>query len=105
MPVYEYECAACGPFTAFRSMADYAKPCPCEACGTEAPRAFLTAPAFASMDATKRKSIAVNERAAHAPRRSQGHGPGCGCCAPKPASRAPAAAKTFPGARPWMISH
>ena len=106
MPVYEYECAQCGPFSTFRPMADYALPCPCDLCGTPAPRAYLTAPALATMDAGKRKSIAVNERSANAPRRSGGaHPPGCGCCGSKPASRTPAAAKSFPGARPWMISH
>jgi putative FmdB family regulatory protein len=107
MPVYEYECTSCGPFTAFRPMADYALPASCDLCGAASPRAFLTAPALASMDAGKRKSIAINERAANAPRRSGGsHGPGCGCCKPgKPVGQAASAAKSFPGARPWMISH
>ena len=105
MPVYEYECAQCGPFTSFRPMADYALPHPCDLCGTAAPRAYLTAPALATMDAAKRKGIAVNERSSHEPRRSGGHGPGCGCCSPRKTAAAPSAAKSFPGARPWMISH
>ncbi len=106
MPVYEYECAQCGPFTAFRPMADYALPCPCDLCSVPAPRAYLTAPALATMDAAKRKGMAINERSAHAPRRSGGgHGPGCGCCSPRKAPAPAAAVKTFPGARPWMISH
>ena len=107
MPVYEYQCAACGPFTAFRPMADYAEPNPCDLCGESSPRAFNTAPALANMDSTRRKSIAINERSAHAPRRSSGsHGPSCGCCnTRKPAAQAPSAVKSFPNARPWMISH
>ena len=107
MPTYEYACAVCGPFSVFRPMADFAKPALCEGCGSEAPRAFITAPALASMDAGRRHSMAVNERSRHEPRRSSGaHPAGCGCCAPrKPSVAAPGAAKSFPGARPWMISH
>lgn len=106
MPIYDYECRACGPFTAIRPMAEYAAPQTCQVCGEPSPRAFLTAPALATMDATKRKGIAVNERSAHEPRRaSGGHGPGCGCCTPRRKLAPTGAAKTFPGARPWMISH
>ena len=107
MPVYDYECPSCGPFTAFRPMAEYAQPATCDECGKSAPRAFLTAPALAGMDAGLRRSLAVNERSRHEPRRSNGaHPSGCGCCST--AKRTPAAAgaaKSFPGARPWMISH
>ncbi len=107
MPVYDYECARCGSFTAFRAMADYAKPASCDECGAAAPRAFHNAPAIAGMDAGLRRGLAVNERSRHEPRRSSGsHPSGCGCCGPKRGAAAPAgAAKSFPGARPWMISH
>ena len=103
MPVYDYACSDCGPFTVLRPMAQFRDPHDCPDCGAECGRAFLTAPNLASMDAGKRKAHATNERSAHAPRRSSGHGAGCGCC--KPVSTAPAAAKSFPNARPWMISH
>ena len=37
------------------------------------------------------------------------HGPGCGCCSSKKPSRlvkqTRSGAKSFPTARPWMISH
>ena len=107
MPAYDYECASCGPFTAFRPMADYAQPATCDTCGALAPRAFLTAPALAGMDAGLRRSQAINERSRHEPRRSAGaHPSGCGCCrAPARPTAQPAAAKSFPGGRPWMISH
>ena len=109
MPVYDYQCASCGPFTAFRAMADYAKPATCDACGACAPRAFHSAPALAGMDASVRRGLATNERSRHEPRRSSGsHPSGCGCCG-SGAKRSPAtpagAAKSFPGSRPWMISH
>jgi putative FmdB family regulatory protein len=106
MPVYDYQCASCGPFSAFRSMADYAKPAPCDTCGVDAPRAILSAPALANMDPSLRKGHATNERSRHEPRRSGGsHPAGCGCCGPRKPSAAAGAAKSFPGARPWMISH
>ena len=44
MPVYEYMCEECGPFTAMRPMAEYEKPCVCPSCTLDAPRVLLTAP-------------------------------------------------------------
>jgi hypothetical protein len=54
------------------------------------------------------KAHAVNERSADSPKRSSGHGPGCGCCGGKTSSgtlRRPDGSKSFPAKRPWMISH
>ena len=107
MPIYDYECPSCGPFAEFRPMSDYAKPAGCEICGALAPRVVRHAPALATMNADVRAGMAVNERSRHEPRRSQGaHPSGCGCCSTrsKPAMAA-GAAKSFPGSRPWMISH
>ena len=47
MPVYDYECESCGPFTFMRPMAQCDRPARCPQCGGKAPRAFLTAPYFA----------------------------------------------------------
>ncbi len=106
MPIYDYQCASCGPFTAFRAMADYAKPAPCKDCGADAPRAILGAPALAGMDGGLRNAHAVNERARHEPRRVSGmHAAGCGCCSSRKQASSVPAGKSFPGARPWMISH
>ncbi|MCC0806173.1 zinc ribbon domain-containing protein [Methylobacterium sp. W2] len=105
MPVYDYACDACGPFTVLRPMAQFKDPHDCPDCGSSCGRAFLTAPNLASMDAGRRKAHAVNERSAHAPRKSSGHGAGCGCCSGTSKTKQPAAAKSFPNARPWMISH
>ncbi len=111
MPMYDYACATCGPFTAYRPMSEYDKPLACEDCGAMAPRAILRAPALAMMDAGARSGMAVNERSRHEPRKSsRAHPSGCGCCstsrgfAETPAAGR-SAAKSFPGARPWMISH
>ena len=109
MPVYEYGCAQCGPFTELRPMVEFADPQPCPGCGAASPRMLLTAPGLATMNGARRSASAVNERSAHAPQRSSQlarHPSGCGCCKPaKAASPGPAAAKSFPSQRPWMISH
>ena len=107
MPVYEYDCAKCGPFAARHPMAAYREPQACPDCGAAAPRVLLTAPRFAGMDPARRVATATNERSAAAPRRgghAGGHGPGCGCGAGG-SRRSASAVKGFPAARPWMISH
>ncbi len=112
MPVYEYLCNDCGPFTNMRPMVECDEPDDCPRCAAEAPRVILTAPAFYSMSATSRKAAATNERSANAPKTSAeyraSHGAGCGCCTGKPSRltrKTPRGAKSFPTARPWMISH
>ena len=110
MPFYDYECDRCGPFTALRPMAECADPLFCPDCGASSARAFLRAPAIACSDAGTRKAMALNERSRHEPKLASKHRAGCGCCTAlkgaKPgAARAAAAAKSFPSARPWMISH
>ncbi|WP_088345694.1 MULTISPECIES: FmdB family zinc ribbon protein [Rhodomicrobium] len=89
MPVYDYDCAHCGPFTATQQMARSAEPLACPECGEAAPRAFFTAPAVAGMDAGRRSAMASNERSASEPRQSKAHGAGCGCCAAPRKVRAP----------------
>lgn len=108
MPVYDYLCAECGPFTDVRPMAEFQQPQPCDQCGQAAPRALLTAPAFAGMDAGRRRASAVNERSANTPTKAKQHPASCGCCSGggRKALRAEAVpAKSFPAQRPWMISH
>jgi putative FmdB family regulatory protein len=108
MPIYEYGCDDCGPFTMLRPMADYATPQQCPECGVAAPRVMLTVPSIAGMSSSRRAAFATNERSAHEPRLASAtgaHRPGCGCCAPAKRADRPAAAKGFPAQRPWMISH
>jgi putative FmdB family regulatory protein len=117
MPVYDYLCDRCGPFTEIRPMSDYDAPRECPACGEQAPRALLTAPYFAAMSADRRIAHAINERSASSPSAlselNRAHGPGCRCCSGKslrPAEHGRdgagrASAKSFPTRRPWMISH
>jgi putative FmdB family regulatory protein len=115
MPVYEYWCEPCGQdFSVMRPMAEAAQPHACPDCGVPAPRAMLSAPAFAGMPAGLRAAHATNERSRHEPRSSaalerKGHGPGCSCCGSgAKSSRVVQSAdgkKAFPTKRPWMISH
>jgi len=120
MPSYDYECAGCGPFVAFTSMARYAAPCACPDCGAESPRAFISTPMLSGMSSERRFACETNERSAHEPRRlskdgptgagARKHGAGCSCCsnktlAPRKTLHRPDGSKSFPTARPWMISH
>ncbi len=112
MPVYDYLCGRCGPFTDMRPMAECTLPNECPECGDDAPRAFLTAPNLASMPAERRLAHVTNERSAHAPQtlsdRKKAHGAGCGCCSKKSmryTKRGKSGSKSFPASRPWMLSH
>jgi putative FmdB family regulatory protein len=115
MPVYDYLCDRCGPFTALRPMAESGEPLECPNCRHDAPRAYLTAPYFATMSSERRLAHATNERSAHAPPnlaafKAKQHGAGCACCGGKSSmgrktARGKNGAKSFPGSRPWMISH
>jgi putative FmdB family regulatory protein len=113
MPVYEYLCESCGPFTDMRPMSEFEMPQPCETCGATSPRVILTAPNFSCLPASTRVAHATNERSRSAPKTlaeyKASHGPGCGCCSGKKPARlmtkTKSGAKGFPTARPWMISH
>jgi putative FmdB family regulatory protein len=105
MPTYEYACAVCGPFVAMRPMSACDAPYDCPGCGSTSPRVLLTAPSLAGMDPTRRLAAATNERSSNEPKRSGAHGAGCGCCSGRALKTPAPAVKSFPSARPWMISH
>jgi len=117
MPVYDYLCDRCGPFTDMRPMADSGLPHECPECGKDSPRAYLTAPYFSALSADRRLAHATNERSASSPRTlselKRTHGSGCSCCSGKSfryekgaqGGTGQSGAKGFPTRRPWMISH
>jgi putative FmdB family regulatory protein len=111
MPVYEYLCTKCSPFTVIRPMAECDLPSDCPTCGSSAPRVILTAPHCSTMPTATRLAHATNERSAHAPRSlvslKASHGTGCACCSGKSrmTKRGKDGSKSFPTSRPWMISH
>lgn len=109
MPLYDYLCDDCGPFTQIASLARFAEPCACPDCNAASPRVLMNAPRLAVMSSGSRKAYETNERSADSPRRSS-HGPGCSCCSggSKRASKTlhhRDGSKSFPTKRPWMISH
>ena len=112
MPTYEYLCPDCGPFTEIRPMAECELPFDCPHCGEAASRAYLTAPYMSGLSAERRLAHATNERSAHGPSTlssmEKRHGTDCACCSGKSSRmtrRGKDGAKSFPGSRPWMISH
>ncbi|HWM48822.1 MAG TPA: zinc ribbon domain-containing protein [Xanthobacteraceae bacterium] len=112
MPVYEYLCDDCGPFTAMRPMAECDEPHTCPDCRSEAPRVLLTAPHCTTLSPERRRAHATNERSAHAPKslaeHKAAHPSGCSCCSGRSSrfvARGKTGSKSFPTSRPWMISH
>ncbi|HWN50838.1 MAG TPA: zinc ribbon domain-containing protein [Xanthobacteraceae bacterium] len=112
MPIYEYCCNDCGPFTRMRPMAECELPSECSKCGAAAPRVILTAPHRSTLSAKSRLAHATNERSAHAPRTlsslKASHNAGCACCSGRSSrlvGRGKGGSKTFPMSRPWMICH
>lgn len=100
MPRYTYACAACGPFDAARSLAEFADPCDCPSCGALAERQ-LALPMLAG-------------GAAPLPLAADGgaktHRAGCGCCSPmrskiaSATTQAAGASKTARAAAPAFLS-
>jgi putative FmdB family regulatory protein len=79
MPIYDYRCPVCGPFTAIRPMAQYREPCACPVCDARAARTLLGTPALAS--ANRAGGFAAGEREESGQRaRQTAHPAGCGCC-------------------------
>lgn len=74
MPLYDYACPACGPFTAMRPMAAFRDPYACPACGAAAARTLISAPAVAATHAAPRGEAGGGRVAGTA------HPAGCGCC-------------------------
>ena len=56
MPIYEYQCEECGPFTRTRAMSMSAEPANCPGCNCAAARAFLTPPRVMGMDRARRSA-------------------------------------------------
>jgi len=113
MPTYDYACAQCGGFDAFRTLAARNEAATCPDCGAASSRVFASAPRLALMEGSTRRAMDTNERARHEPKRSSDyarlkHPSGCGCCSTAKRGATVTAAngnRAFPSKRPWMISH
>ncbi|MDH0093056.1 zinc ribbon domain-containing protein [Achromobacter mucicolens] len=110
MPMYDYACADCGEFAVLRPLAQWRDPAPCPRCGALSGRIVAGAPAVSALSSATNRAHAANERSANEPRSTRaGHGMNCGCCSSgRSRGRTRTSgdgAKSFAGARPWMISH
>ena len=98
MPIYEYECEACGPFAHGRPMAESTLPSACPTCAASAPR-VLSATAIASgrggsarrRDRTEPALVTVKERREPAKKR--------------PVDPLKVKAGRHGPDRPWMVGH
>lgn len=66
MPLYDYSCRTCGPFSDWRAMSEFDEPTRCPDCGEPSPRAVAT-PAL-GMDWQQKKAHSINEKSANEPR-------------------------------------
>lgn len=71
MPTYDYECRDCGPFEAFRRMADRDAPAACPRCGAVAQRLVTAGRLVSAAGAT------AGEEGSY---RRMRHAAGCACC-------------------------
>jgi putative FmdB family regulatory protein len=102
MPLYDYRCATCGDFRAWRHMSAAAEPADCPRCAAPAARAVV-APSLALMNGHSRIAHQRNEKSAHEPqvmsRGELGHGHHHGH------GGAHHQQQHGSGHRPWMIGH
>lgn len=116
MPLYDFECARCGVFTAARSISERDQLTRCDHCGRLAVR-LVSAPMLNLMASPRREAMFRNEKSRHEPAVSNRHacGSGCGCGSRRPdRKRTPLtrdagklgrlnASRT--SKRPWMLGH
>lgn len=88
MPLYDYKCADCGPFDAWRKMAEVSTPMACPDCDAIAMRIF-TAPNISLGSGSLLKRVGSSE-----PRLVKRQGEPS-----KPKNQSQA------GGRPWMLGH
>ena len=108
MPLYDYSCAACGPFKAWQAMSAASKPQGCPQCQEPAERA-LAAPYFRGEAANLRyKAETFNERSANEPKVVQHVGKMDeheGRDGHRHHAHAHARAGLKKNDRPWMVGH
>lgn len=110
MPIYEYECSACGVFSSLKPMSRAAESSPCPKCGARGARK-ISAPFLAGLSAPLRQAWERNEKSAHEP--TTVRKAACGCsgahtCLTKTGAAVAAPRvqqSTRPNQRPWMLGH
>ncbi len=106
MPLYEFMCDNCGPFTELRPMSECDLAVECPDCNAKAPR-MMSAPRLAIMEKNNRIAWERNERSAHEPKRMHKGGDHHGHDHKGKHSHAhyPAHKHNHGGGRPWMLGH
>ena len=66
MPIYAFDCDACGPFELARRVEDAARPAACPTCASEGRRIF-TPPGLALVPRPVRRAREREEKSAHEP--------------------------------------
>ena len=114
MPLYEYRCNDCGPFTTLRKMSEASKPAFCDNCGGISSR-VISVPHYALLGQSQRLAHERNEKSAHEPRTARRSS--CGCTGGHTCSTKTEQVKkpeqpgngfqmqTRKTARPWMLGH
>lgn len=102
MPLYEFNCTQCGPFTELRPMSECATPVPCPGCAGLAPR-MISAPRLAVMKRSNRVAWERNEKSAHEPRSAKNQHSDHDHHSHDHKSRH--RHKHVRGGRPWMLGH
>jgi putative FmdB family regulatory protein len=116
MALYDYQCAACGPFSLWRPLSERNFLASCPVC-QEPARRVISAPNLSVMSPSQRLAHARNEKSRHEPGVTNRHrcGSGCGCGRGSPARKKATrtvdlgkagrfeASKT--SKRPWMLGH
>ncbi|WP_150304512.1 zinc ribbon domain-containing protein [Pseudomonas saliphila] len=107
MPIYDFDCPACGVFETLLPSAERNTPRNCPDCG-HAMQRLVCAPRLQILNTQQRTAHETNERSAHAPKVSHGHS----CCSsgscshtPRADGQPPALKQQTGPRRPWMISH
>ena len=110
MPLYEFECDACGSFDVFRPLSRASEPAACPTCAGEAARVW-SAPAVAAMSPLQRNAAERNEKSRHEPHVCK---TGCGCSGRRKPPPAPTKESdllggrtrhVYTGSRPWVLEH
>lgn len=98
MPIYDYECEGCGPFTAMQTMARYRDPRPCPECGAASLQILVSAPGIAGDNWVPGGPSAAERDIGNPRPTSTAHPAGCGCCMrrwPLPGGRAAGGGRIF----------
>lgn len=109
MPIYDYDCRACGAFTEQRPMSESADPAPCPGCGLDAPRVIGPVHVRGISSGRRYALEARNERSANEPRvvrhvgRKNADLERCGHQHHR--NRLDAHAPLGQAHRPWMVGH